>query len=172
LNQVALVLDPGVGSRCTIEYRNHQFCDRPVMRDAPFPICSNHAVTIYRHMAGLVDEAAHDPVRMMLVGLDEMDALRAARTKRRMPAPDPTDPVVYYLMIDGLVKIGFASNIAKRLASYPPNSRLLGTEPGGRDLESTRHREFAEYLSAGREWFTPGPRLRHHIEGLPDYQAA
>jgi hypothetical protein len=75
-------------------------------------------------------------------------------------------------MVDGLVKIGYASNLDKRLASYPPTAQLLATEPGDRATEARRHTEFNEYLTARREWFVPGPRLRTHVEHLDGYVPA
>jgi hypothetical protein len=37
--------------------------------------------------------------------------------------------------------------------------------PGG--VERKRHRQFAEYLDAGNEWFLPSPELMEHINALP-----
>jgi hypothetical protein len=155
--------------RCTAESKGHRFCDRLSIPDAPFPICSRHALAIFRHMADALDSA--DPVLRLVAGFEEMDDARAKRYRgERRTGTDAS--VVYYLLIDGLVKIGYAADLERRLVAYPPTAKVLATEPGGREVESIRLAEFADYKSAGREWFTPGPRLRAHIEGLADYRAA
>jgi hypothetical protein len=75
---------------------------------------------------------------------------------------------VYYLRVGDLIKIGTATNLARRLAEYPPNAQLLAVEQGYLRKEAERLAEFAEHLSARREWFAPGPRLMAHIAAIHD----
>jgi hypothetical protein len=152
---------------CTVESRAYRFCGRPSIPDAPFPICAHHASTLFRYMADAIDHA--DDFTRLTVGLEDIDEHRAIKFRAER---QPTPGVIYYLMVDGLVKIGYTANLDKRLADYPPSAQLLATEAGDAALEAARHREFGEYLTARREWFTPGPKLRLHIEGLADYRAA
>lgn len=152
------------GTRCTIETRSGEFCDSPAAEWAPFPICAHHAMRLYRSMDATLEAAQDDPLLMATIGLDAIEDQRT-RVKLGSLEPDP-DPVVYFLLIEGLVKIGHTDNLTKRLRSYPPHAQLLATEPGDRSREAQLHREFDDYLLAGREWFTPGPRLRAYIEGL------
>lgn len=154
------------GSRCTIERRSGKFCDRPSASWAPFPICKKHAVELFLTMDGMVESTTSSPAGMAALLLNHLDERRPLR------AAPAAEPVVYFVMIDGLVKIGYTSDLTARLRTYPPTAQLLATEPGGRERERTLHAEFGEYLSAGREWFTPGPRLRGYIEALPTYEAA
>lgn len=79
---------------------------------------------------------------------------------------DTKPGVVYYLQINGYIKIGTAADLQARLAHYPPGTEVLAVEPGSYELETTRLRQFGEYLAARREWFRPGPRLMAHIEAL------
>lgn len=72
--------------------------------------------------------------------------------------------MIYFLRVDGLVKIGWAYDLEKRLEAYPPTATLLAVKPGTRADERTLHGLFNEYLEHGREWFTPGPFLLEHIE--------
>lgn len=82
---------------------------------------------------------------------------------------DPTaEGVVYYMRINGRIKIGYTSDLTKRSRAYPPDTELLAVEPGGRDLEHQRHVQFARYLDRGREWFTEGPLLVEHIRSVAD----
>lgn len=74
---------------------------------------------------------------------------------------------VYYLLIDGQIKIGWSKDVYTRLNSYPPHAHLLGTEPGDQTLERQRHQQFHAYLAYGREWFADTPEIRDHIATLP-----
>jgi hypothetical protein len=73
---------------------------------------------------------------------------------------------VYYLRVGRYVKIGTAIDVRARLGAYPPDAQLLAVEQGYLRKEAERLAEFAEYLSARREWFTPGPRLMAHIAAI------
>lgn len=154
---------------CTAETHKRGFCDKPAIPDAPYPVCSHHALILFRFMADILDSA--DPMLRLMAGFEEVDDRRAKqyRAERRAGVDDS---VVYYLLIDGLIKIGYAADLGRRLVAYPPTTQVLATEPGGREVESIRLSDFAEYRAAKREWFTPGPRLREHIENLADYRAA
>lgn len=75
---------------------------------------------------------------------------------------------VYFIEAVGLdlIKIGFANNIASRLASLqtasPVTLRLLGTVPGGRALERFYHDCFSDQRARG-EWFRRCPELDKYI---------
>lgn len=74
--------------------------------------------------------------------------------------------VVYYIKVSKYIKIGTTNNLTARINSYPPDSKLLATEPGGYDVEALRHEQFAKHLSARKEWFTPAPEILAHVKGL------
>jgi hypothetical protein len=83
--------------------------------------------------------------------------------------PEPKRPVegfVYYVRSGGFIKIGWTSDLTKRMKGYPPDSLLLAVEPGTRQLETRRHRQFSHHRSHGREWYTMAPTLTHHIESV------
>jgi hypothetical protein len=73
---------------------------------------------------------------------------------------------VYYIQIDGLIKIGYAADVAKRMRSYPPTAQLLAVEPGTLKVEKARHQHFGKHLAKGREWFSDVPELREWIDTL------
>lgn len=88
----------------------------------------------------------------------------------QQPAPEPITPapprhgVVYYLRSGGYIKIGWASDLGKRMRSYPPDSLLLATHPGTKADESAAHRKFAVHRTHGREWFAMVAPLMQHID--------
>lgn len=76
------------------------------------------------------------------------------------------DYVVYYIRVGKYIKIGTTNAIDRRLQQYPPDAKLLATEPGGYDVEALRHKQFAKHLAARNEWFAPAPPIKEHIKNL------
>ena len=76
------------------------------------------------------------------------------------------DPVVYYMRMDRLVKIGWSNHLKLRVASIQPQG-VLAIEPGGASLEERRHMDFAA-LRSHREWFWLAGPLLGHIATLRD----
>lgn len=76
--------------------------------------------------------------------------------------------VVYYVRHGDHVKIGRTTDLQSRLRSlYLDPDALLATEPGGQQLETQRHAQFAdERVYANRELFNPSRRLLAHISAL------
>ena len=76
------------------------------------------------------------------------------------------DGLVYYIRINGQIKIGYTADLRQRSRNYPPGSELLAVEPGTLYTERDRHQQFHRSLARGREWFTPTPDLLDHIDDL------
>lgn len=157
--------------RCTAQLGNGSFCDGQSIPGAPFPICIPHASEMYRFLRNKMDgfESEHADTRLEAIAALIDQKAQARRQRIQAKAPTPT---VYYVQVGQLIKIGYSGALATRLASYPPNKRLLATEPGGMDLESSRHRQFAQLLEVGKEWFSPGPELLAHINDLREQAGA
>jgi hypothetical protein len=149
-------------ARCTIQRRNGDFCDAPSAEDVPFPICGRHAAELYRHIAASMQDLVRDPYFRMFNALEEQKQAQARDEQRWAEAK----PVVYYVQVGEFVKIGTTIRIRQRMKAYPPNKRLLATEPGGYELESRRHEQFAHLLAQGREWYRPEVKLIDHINIL------
>lgn len=73
---------------------------------------------------------------------------------------------VYYLRVDGLIKIGHSKNVWTRMRSYPPTSELLAVEVGTRAIERQRHEKFRADLAHGREWFRESEELAAWIASV------
>lgn len=73
---------------------------------------------------------------------------------------------VYYIQIGDQLKIGYSTDVRRRMRAYPPESKLLAIEPGDRGLERQRHQQFAGSLRNGREWFAPTADLLEHIDAV------
>lgn len=70
-------------------------------------------------------------------------------------------PVVYYMRLDRLVKIGWTTDLRRRATSIRPHG-VLAVELGGPNIEERRHIEFA-HLRSHHEWFWLDPSLAGHI---------
>jgi len=71
---------------------------------------------------------------------------------------------VYYVRCGHLIKIGTTTDLRRRFKSVRPNE-LLAVEAGGQELETQRHRQFADLRASG-EYFHPGRALQDHIVQL------
>lgn len=75
--------------------------------------------------------------------------------------------VVYYVRIGQLVKIGTTGQLDVRLRAYPPDAAVLAVEPGTRELEQQRHRQFRDSGATKLgEYFYPSTALIEHINSL------
>lgn len=74
--------------------------------------------------------------------------------------------VVYFIVHGDRVKIGFTSNLKKRVngLALRPDSILLALD-GGPELERTLHARFAADRIDDTEWFQLSPQIAHYIEG-------
>lgn len=72
--------------------------------------------------------------------------------------------IVYFLQVGGHIKIGWTSDLTKRMRQYPPNAQLLATHPGLRKDELRLHKMFAAHRSHGREWYPLAPVILDHIK--------
>lgn len=75
---------------------------------------------------------------------------------------------VYFVELvgQGVMKIGRAKDIASRVSSIqsstPGEIKLLGTIPGGREVERDAHSHFAQHRARG-EWFSLNPEVRSQV---------
>lgn len=152
---------PSLG-RCTIEHANGKFCDSPSMKDAPFPICAHHAIKLYKHMLEAVQ------ARVLPKPFSKSGTYTARQAKHQAAVAEQS--VVYYVRIHDHIKIGYTTNVKRRVAELRVNKdAVLATEPGGRELEADRHKQFADIRIGAREDFMADPRLMAHIEDVRDF---
>lgn len=77
--------------------------------------------------------------------------------------------VVYYMRVGNRVKIGWTTNLQKRVNSLMPEE-VLAVEQGGSTVEMKRHEQF-DHLRTAREWFRYEDPLVTHIASLPRPQS-
>jgi hypothetical protein len=151
--------------RCTAQRRNGSFCDDPAADFMPFPICAKHALRVAVAVSELAADRRRDSLFMLVKGMEEIQDGRK-RATRIAKAQGQTEGLVYYVRLGNHIKIGYTRDIKARLRSYGPTAVLLASEPDPGGVEHERHRQFAEHLAAGNEWFRPAPELMEHISNL------
>lgn len=80
-------------------------------------------------------------------------------------------PCVYFIRCDdGLIKIGFTTQIHIRRACYGSGwERVLAVMPGSLAHEKACHALHAAHLAKGREYFHPAPDLLAHINEIREH---
>lgn len=129
--------------------------------DSPFYDFKWH--TLYGENAKPISEYTPDEV---------LDLLREGRRHNALAADDvkpdklrfPSGTYVYYIRIGNRIKIGFSSSLDKRMSCLAPEE-VLGLEPGGRDVELSRHVKFKPWRTHG-EWFVDCRPIREHIAAV------
>lgn len=117
------------------------------------PLCNRHMLSLMTELRE-IEKAA----------VSEFVAANPRATKLAEGVAPAHEPLVYYVRFRDRIKIGTSTNIQARLRSIP-HEALLGTEPGGIDVERRRHRQFADERTNG-EWFTATSRILQHIESI------
>lgn len=82
------------------------------------------------------------------------------------PKQVPTEGTIYAVLNGHTVKIGWTSNLERRMRQYPPASTLLVAFPGTRKDEAAIHRRFAHLTIHGREWFPYAPQVVEWVERM------
>jgi len=87
---------------------------------------------------------------------------------RDLPEPTALDwwhpPIVYYMRMSTLVKIGTSTNIRARVEAIGPQG-VIAVEAGDYALEAARHQQFVQHHSH-REWFHLADELAEHVAAL------
>jgi len=125
---------------------------------SPVPVCIACGVRIsltFQRDTDVASGVAAERARIR----QEFEAEQEARRK--------ISSVVYYVRIGDHIKIGYTSDLDRRLMGLRVDgSDLLAWEPGGRELEQQRHHEFRAARISRREDFHPTDRLKEHLEEL------
>lgn len=131
------------------------------------PICSDHLEQINQFIIDMKlnetrEEALTRGRRQMAA--DRRASISWGREKRLLDTRGNQPGWIYYLHINDMVKIGYTTDIVRRIRDYPPNSPLLGVHPGTPELEKQFHEIFKGSLAQGREWFRLDPDVLAHCE--------
>lgn len=117
------------------------------------PLCGKHGATAWRNMNRIWKNA--EVQREMFAADQRFNDQAAEHSKRRDLGQSDDSPAefIYFIRQNGLVKVGWSSQIAARLKSYGPNVEILCYYPGTRHDETQLHRQLRPSLAKGREWY-------------------
>lgn len=137
------------------------------------PLCFTHATRIW----AIMEKELEQQEKMSALD-NEQDILKwwkaseerkeVAKQRRRDTISDRKrhPGCVYYLALDGHIKIGWTQHLEQRLKAYPPGAELLASHDGSMETESHFHEKFKVYRSKGREWYKQAQPIMEHIERL------
>jgi len=134
-----------------------------------YAICGMHAEFIYNAMKPA--ESSTRPLERRISQLEavvqikerEIQRLQGPKPEPVPPKPAPVHGTVYILRCGGFVKIGWTSDLTKRMRAYQPDTVLLATMPGTRKDEGKLHRKFAHLRTHGREWYPIAPQITEYV---------
>jgi hypothetical protein len=93
------------------------------------------------------------------------------RWLREEKAPPERKPevreVVYFISMQGLIKVGYTKNFLQRMRAYGP-CELLCVVEGGRAEEALVHQTLRHDLHHGAEWYNDTEFVRQVITGMQD----
>lgn len=144
--------------------------------DRDDPARSHILITIHRmELAGVDIDSRAVEIATQLgrwhyeAALQEGGESREVVLRRRVDEVDQRRRV-YYVRCGHLIKIGTTMDLGERFRQIRPNE-VLALELGGQDLETRRHREFAQLRASG-EYFHPGAALQHHVLAIRQLHGA
>lgn len=136
---------------CTV-----QFCTNESSKRYPVPFCHEHILYIW----SLVER----DMRHQGITVEDYDRDQAEQTRKRaQEIADAIPGFIYYLQVGEHLKIGYTTDLQRRVREYPPTARLLARHHGTPDDEKELHARFAAFRTSGREWYLDVPEIRAHI---------
>lgn len=133
-----------------------QNCRYPASPSYPINVCVDHFAAL----------------KMLVQATEDGEFAKQDGRYEPLPAPPPLpeDVIghVYYLRIGDRIKVGYASNLQRRMRQYPPGSELLAVHPGTMKDEREAHSLLAIHRLDGREWFADVAEVREHIQRVID----
>lgn len=112
------------------------------------PLCGWHLAMAWRQVE------LHEGRSGIAKATEQLAAEAAEReeaAKRRRLARQ--DGHIYYVRLNGLIKVGWSREVLTRLRAYGPDVEILCTHVGSRQDETTLHRNLRPFLARGREWY-------------------
>lgn len=116
------------------------------------PLCLNHLAVAATQAHIKADEP------LMVEATTEALERRAAKEVTLREASKKawlkkTDGHIYFVRLNGLIKVGWSRLVDDRLRAYGPDVELLVIYEGTRADETNLHRQLRPALARGREWY-------------------
>lgn len=164
--------------RCRWSQISDDYCFDPMdmKRPGSLMLCRKHAEEVARRTGfEPYAKAIENARKQVQFEIDQLELkilnLRQELARNTQPAPRskrsrPKDGLIYYIRIGWNIKIGWTSNLERRMKDYPPDTLILAVHPGTEQDERRIHKKFAHLITDGREWFPAAPQILEHIESV------
>jgi hypothetical protein len=122
--------------------------------DVELPLCARHLVVIQHQATPTWDNP--DIVAMREQYARRIVEREVARDKVYRIADENgghEQGQIYFVRINGMVKVGWSSRLRSRLKSYGASAEILCHYPATRQDETLLHRQLRPYRAKGREWY-------------------
>lgn len=122
----------------------------------------------YRHLAAVSLMAFDRDDPLLISAVADVIERRESRAVTQKQAAKKawlkkTDGHIYYIRLNGLIKVGWSRDIGDRIRSYGPSAEVLAVYEGTRDDETCLHRQLKPVRARGHEWYEDGPVLADFI---------
>lgn len=148
----------------------------PAMRDhsRALPICWDHMHVVRRQAERLRSNSlwTSSDARVEDYQREQHRRRHEAEKQAHMAV---LDGHIYYVRLNGLVKVGWSRDVDERLRAYGPEVEVLCIYPASRDDETHLHRQLRPVLARGREWYQDGPviadfvKAAQAVHGYPEF---
>jgi hypothetical protein len=161
----SVCLVPGCGE--SLHFYGRQEHNDPHWRDHKWalPLCLNHLFVAHRQASSVADRDAEVAVEALSKVIEQRQAKidHVAEAKRREHLA-VTDGDIYFVRLNGLVKVGWSRTVYARLQAYGPDVEVLCIYPGTRNDETCLHRQLTPVRARGREWYEDGPIIQTFVD--------
>ena len=121
--------------------------------DAELPICAHHAIIVKQQIEPYWSRRDVIVERVQVQKHKDQVADGLERSVEIAHNGNSAKGQIYFLRQNGLVKVGWSSNLLNRLKAYGPDVEILCHYPGSRQDETLLHRQLRPFLAKGREWY-------------------
>lgn len=126
------------------------------------PLCGEHLAVAYHQVRESDDPVMVDAVAAVVQRRQEQLDTRERAAKQAHLAR--RDGQIYYVRLNGLIKVGWTRTITDRLRAYGPNVEVLCHYSATLNDETDLHRQLVPFRAKGREWYHDCPALRDFVE--------
>lgn len=147
-------------------------CPAELQDGIEFPICSIHAAAVWENVerqlnsrnAEMFEALGALQARREAIRSEERkaDAIEREERAAKVRKPD-AQGWIYYVRANGLIKVGWTSDLERRLRAYGANAEILAHYEARRSEEAALHRQLAPSRAKGREWYHDDPIVQAFI---------
>lgn len=138
---------------CTSYVQEQYFAQRVYM-------CQEHALQVWATVQEMIDP---DTLRQIAYNRVTPHEERYPESYQPVPISECVG-VVYFVRVGDLIKVGFSSDLGRRMKAYPPDAELLAYYSASFAEEQRWHKLLTVHRARRREWYHPTPEVMDAVE--------